>query len=106
MNINHSIQRVSEIMGVPKEKILSGSKKPEVTRCRALIVELFPEKGVSELARSLQIDHSSVCNFRKGNRFDKWDIKSLLSLIQTKVKMVSDCIDFTYPGNYNYLIIK
>jgi len=105
--INRIIQRVSEIMRIPIERILSDERKPEVVRCRAMIVELANdlEVGPKELGRYLNVDHSTVCYFRAGNRDDKWKIKDLLQSIRTKLKMKSDHITFTHPGSYNYLLV-
>lgn len=106
-NIDHIIQRVSEITGVPKEMILSKTRKSEVVRCRAAIVELCGDDfGVKEIGRSLNMDHSSVSSYRRWNMSDKYGIRELLQTLESKIHMVSDCINFTYPGSYNYVITK
>lgn len=104
MNLDHIIHRVSELTGVSKEKILSKTRNKEVTRCRAMIVELCGNDfGVREIGRSLGIDYSCVSEYRKGNVEDKWKIKNEMNLLKDKVKMVSNTINFTYPGEYYYV---
>lgn len=90
--------------GISKEDILSKSRLDEVVRCRAMIVELMGSSvGHTELGRYLNIDHSSVIFFRQGNSWDKWKIKDQLGLQKNEIEMVSNQINFTYPGNYTYI---
>lgn len=106
MNINHIMQRVSEIMGVSVQDIKTKSTLESV-RCKAMIVELCGNRvGVREIARYLNIDHSTVTHYRQGNMWDKWEIKDQIELMRVKTEMVSEIINFTYPGEYTYHIVK